>query len=200
MGGTYHTIKNNLIYDNLSNGIQVAGYPYNSRHWLIANNVFAYQYNNSGIVVWQPDATDNVIENNIFFENLRKTGGAGHGITFYYCGPRNKVANNVFFRTGGLASQAILDTAGGASYTDLGGQLLQIDPRFAAPASSDFRLSAGSPAIDKGLNLFSQGVTIDFAGNPRPAAGSFEIGAYEFGSGTSVADAAPGIVRALRWR
>jgi hypothetical protein len=62
--GTAYTITNNLIYDNLAYGIQVAGaYKYeptkhagpeyvNSANWVIAHNTIAYQVHRAAIVVW----------------------------------------------------------------------------------------------------------------------------------------------------
>jgi len=54
------------------------------------------------------------------------------------------------------------------------------DPQFINPAGNDFRLSATSPAIDKGI---STGITRDLSGAIRPEGGAYDIGAYEFASG-----------------
>ena len=78
--GTYFTITNNLIHSNLSYGIQVAAYPYDStkhagveysgaKDWLISNNTIAYNLNRSGIVIWQKEAKKILIQNNIFYNN-----------------------------------------------------------------------------------------------------------------------------------
>jgi hypothetical protein len=53
-------------------------------------------------------------------------------------------------------------------------------PRFRNAATGDFRLQKGSPAIDAGVDLRSQGVTTDFEGHPRPQGNAFDIGADEF--------------------
>ncbi|MEK7389396.1 MAG: choice-of-anchor Q domain-containing protein, partial [Elusimicrobiota bacterium] len=52
------------------------------------------------------------------------------------------------------------------------------------PASPDFRLTAQSPAINKGLNLYASGVRTDLLGVARPQTGPFELGAYEYGGTT----------------
>jgi hypothetical protein len=44
-------------------------------------------------------------------------------------------------------------------------------------APLDFRLRAGSPAIDAGQAL--AGVRVDFDGRPRPQGARHDIGAYE---------------------
>ncbi|HEX9118168.1 MAG TPA: choice-of-anchor Q domain-containing protein, partial [Anaerolineae bacterium] len=50
------------------------------------------------------------------------------------------------------------------------------DPRFVNPGKGDYHLQPGSPAINAGANL---GITVDLDGNPRPALGGYDIGAYE---------------------
>ncbi len=55
------------------------------------------------------------------------------------------------------------------------------DPQFVDPATSDFQLTAGSPALDAGvlLPLSSIGL-LDFAGSPRSTAqGEIDQGAYQ---------------------
>lgn len=91
--GNFYTIINNLIYDNLAFGIQVNGSStsaYSStKHpspefagasdWVISNNVFAYQYAATGIVLWGGLVNRVRIENNIFYEN-NTNGGSSQGI------------------------------------------------------------------------------------------------------------------------
>lgn len=55
---------------------------------------------------------------------------------------------------------------------------------FTNPANDDYTLTSSSPCIDNGVNLYSDHVTIDFDGDPRPASGPFEQGAYEYGDPT----------------
>src|SRR5262249_27348249 len=54
----------------------------------------------------------------------------------------------------------------------------QANPRFADSDSFDFRLQAGSPAIDAGLA--DRAPKLDFEGKPRPQGGGVDIGALEF--------------------
>jgi hypothetical protein len=51
-----------------------------------------------------------------------------------------------------------------------------LDPKLTS--ATDFTLQAGSPARGAGANLFTD-VPTDFTGAPRPAAGPFDIGAYQ---------------------
>jgi len=51
------------------------------------------------------------------------------------------------------------------------------DPMFVDPDNGDFRLQAGSPAIDAGIDV---GLTEDFEGNSIPQGTAPDIGAYEY--------------------
>lgn len=53
------------------------------------------------------------------------------------------------------------------------------DPLFIDPANGNYRLRAGSPAIDAGLDA---GITVDLDGATRPIGNGFDIGAFEFGA------------------
>ena len=64
---------------------------------------------------------------------------------------------------------------------------IDLDPLFVSAASGDYRLSAGSPAIDAGLNSLIPGFAgTDLDGFDRVALGAVsltvDMGAYEFGS------------------
>lgn len=152
--GTDFEVVNNVIHWNRAYGIQVAGYPFKpdshagpefatARRWLIRHNTIAFQQNRAGIVVWQGDATDCVIENNIFFRNAVTLGtGDCQGIDFVAAGGRHVIRSNLFF---------------GAERTSIGGRLGQyvtssnledMDPLFVDAEHLDFHLRKGSPAID----------------------------------------------------
>jgi hypothetical protein len=51
------------------------------------------------------------------------------------------------------------------------------DPLFADRAAHDYRLQAGSPALDQGAS--AEAPSTDYAGAPRPAGAGVDIGAYE---------------------
>ncbi len=78
----------------------------------------------------------------------------------------------------------------------------QADPRFAAPANADFRLLAGSPAIDAAYSALPEFPALDAAGAPRlddpltvdRGAGPLtyaDLGAFEFVPPPVVVDHAP---------
>ena len=56
------------------------------------------------------------------------------------------------------------------------------DPSFVDPAKGDFRLLSSSAAIDAGVTL-SQ-VAVDCDNVPRPQGNSYDIGAYEYRTGS----------------
>jgi hypothetical protein len=77
-------------------------------------------------------------------------------------------SNNLYFGNGSGPSQTTANVSG--------------DPLFADLASRNFTLKTGSAAIDKGVNT---GLATDQAGTRRPQGTAFDIGAYEFGSGST---------------
>jgi hypothetical protein len=60
--------------------------------------------------------------------------------------------------------------------------ILGVDPAWVAAPGNE-RLAANSPAIGTGVNLSSLNIPVlktDILGNPRPATGAWDIGAYQF--------------------
>lgn len=225
--GHGYTVINNIIYNNQNFGIQAASYDYNynpsgyptANHagWSghISNNTIAYN-GSSGIVLWdagnggggsKPEAMKPIfVENNILHENCTKSGCGHSGMTLY-CGDIGaQIRNNVYFSTRFGAAGFFYKYASCTHNADI----LTVNSRSTnpslvnapatLPASPDFHLTSASIANNFGLNLYSLGVTADFAGNPRPPSGAFDAGAYESASGAQVANAAPAKIRGLKWR
>lgn len=193
--GTNWTITNNVIVGNLSQGIQVAGYPWCAdgkcygggsenkagpeyggvTGWLIANNTIAYNYYNGAIVLWQPDTTNTRIINNIFYDNGLKGGGTPNGVEFLHSGGGHIIQNNICYST---TKATVCIGPGAGKYT--GSNNVTVNPNFVNPTGGNFQLQPSSPAIDKGLTLSE--VTWDYAGGKRPYGAAYDIGAYEFGA------------------
>src|SRR5690606_3506332 len=55
--------------------------------------------------------------------------------------------------------------------------------KFVNASGGDYRLAAGSPAIDKGTNTSKYGVSFDLGNGGRPAGAAHDIGAFEANSG-----------------
>lgn len=90
-------------------------------------------------------------------------------------------------------THCLLENLNPAGVGNLDGTNAANDPDFttetnplAAPATGgDLRLQSGSPAIDQGLNSAND-TTLELDGLLRFAGAAIDLGAYEFGSGTSV--------------
>jgi hypothetical protein len=181
--GTDFTIVNNVIHSNRAYGIQVAGYPYSperhagpefadARNWLISHNTIAFQRNRAGIVIWQSDATDCVIQNNILYQNaVTLSPGSCSGIDFVAAGGGHVIRHNLFHAPD---RTSISRRSGGNTVSDN----LEQDPLFVAPERFDFRLRRGSPAIDAGTPQHP--VATDREGKRRPRERGYDVGAHEY--------------------
>jgi hypothetical protein len=180
--GTEFTIVNNVIHSNKAYGIQVAGYDYDAarhagpeyagaRRWIISHNTLAFQQNRAGIVVWQSEATDCVIQNNILYQNAVTLGaGSCQGVDFVSAGRGHVIRHNLFH----APQRAAISRSSGV-FTAADNR--EADPQFVDPQRFDFHLRAGSPAIDAGTA--QNAVAADLDGTPRPQGTGYDAGAYE---------------------
>jgi hypothetical protein len=200
MHGTAITVTNNLFYDNLATGVQLNGtVNYNSsthpgsdfalsRNWIIANNTFAYQLHGAGMVVWGANCDNARLENNIFYENGIKLASYGvNGIVFTGASSSTGVVirNNLAYASGSGGSKFL---GAGGSYTQSGNIVNTLHPKFVnapatLPSSPNFSLAAGSPAVDRGLTLSA--TQVSYPGTTRPKLSAYDMGAYEYYSGSS---------------
>lgn len=116
-------------------------------------------------------------------------------------GTTARLVNNLFVGPG-----TILSGAG-----DTAGNLVASNPGFVNRTGYDYRLAAGSPAVDKAVapgsaNGFSLVPLFQYDGNAsaisRTAVGQMDVGAFEYGLGTTVTprlQSHPGIRRASAW-
>jgi hypothetical protein len=205
LAGSNVTITNNLIYNNLSYGIQIAARTFNTasghfsaayvaaQNWLIANNTIAYNNWRSGIV-FDDEAADSdllniAIKNNILYQNGQMSTCCGNDIHYSSAtGTGHAINNNISYATTSTGF-----TYGTCSGCTMSGNLIGANPNFinapsTVPASPNFKLNSGSPAIDKGLN--QPLIKEDFMGVPRPQGSALDIGAYE-ATGNTASPAAP---------
>ncbi len=216
--GTYFTITNNLIYDNLAFAVHLAAkktttsteYPVKypspefagGKNWIITNNTFAYQAYRGAIALW--GAAEQVkIENNIFYQNCIKVPDKcsnTQGIAIRSDDRGITINNNLAYATGSGAKLFINTLEGavqGVHYTASGNIINTLAPEFVnapatMPSSPNFMLISVSPAINRGVtNLLTK---FDFLGKIRQ--GAYDIGAYEFNGTSSLS--VPSIVTNFR--
>ncbi|MDQ3231106.1 MAG: right-handed parallel beta-helix repeat-containing protein, partial [Pseudobdellovibrionaceae bacterium] len=148
-------VENNISYLNGGSGI----HAYQSAHVDIVNNT-SYMNGVSPELegeIYSNNSDDIKILNNVMY------GRAGEKINHNW-GSTNYVNDfNVYFNTSGIGVKGSND--------------IEADPKFENPAIGDFRLKAGSPAIDSGTaTLFA---ATDVLGATR-AGTSVDRGAYEY--------------------
>ena len=140
---------------------------------IIANNTFVSALDlggsaelHRGIDLWHETVVGGAIRNNIFV-NFR--GGP------YYIGSRVTSTahdHNLAYWTDGSNP---VESWWAFGCTENGN--LCADPQLADPAALDFRIAAGSPALDAGSSDVP--VTDDIDGLPRPQGAAFDLGAHE---------------------
>jgi parallel beta-helix repeat protein len=176
------TVVNNIIYNNL-HGIEMR-----DNGQMVANNTIYGNkpsvFSAAGIAVkseektasrgwWLPwlakptgHAPSRVVNNIIHSNNV--------GIRFEPGASGVTVKKNLM---GGHASGNFVNP----QTNTIQDNLLNADPKFVNSRGGDFRLQAGSAAINAGVAV--NGVNTDFAGVSRPQGSAFDIGAFEFVNG-----------------
>lgn len=175
--GSNVRIVNNVFYNQVHGwDIQVAG----TSNLSIVNNTFAFPNpNRQGQIILWDDGTANslqniTIQNNVFYQPQT------YGVITELDGGGS---------IGGCSITDNLTTAGAiydkGSNCSLNGNLTSTNPNFvnASSAPYNFRLQAGSPAINSGVNNTYTAVDLDDIA--RPVGSIYDRGAYEYHSSTS---------------
>jgi hypothetical protein len=195
------------IYDCSSVAVQVANpvNGFNVANCIIRNNRIhdmTRTWTTASYGIYLYGCTDTLIYNNLIY-NFPVVGSLNAALIVENSALRtliyhNTITNNaiigLLLRPGSSATviencilfqntpNDFLDQTGGGDYTSVS-NLTGIDPLF-VNSPTDLSLQLGSPAIDLGAT--NALVLTDIVGVPRPQLGGFDIGAYEFttGSGT----------------
>jgi len=153
-------MHNNLVLNNTKAGIMLHGFcSGNILHNTIVGNGFGSPYDQGGAGLAIGPFNNEKAQNNIVVSNK---GGMNSLQDSNSKNNHNLVWGNV-------------DNYVGDAQTGAGD--LSVDPMFVDPGNKDYRLQAGSPAIDTGA---AWGLTTDFDGNERPAGAAPDLGAFEF--------------------
>jgi MYXO-CTERM domain-containing protein len=154
------TIANNTIVNSKANGIVWDAGPHGGSS--VRNNIFANQ--SGGVYLLLAKSTTGVaVDHNLWYAPGMST-------------PFNWGGGSAYDHAGWIAAAA------GQGAGDVLG-----DPKLVGAWTStaaNFKLAAGSPAIDKGVAI--AGLNHDFDNKLRPVGTAFDLGAFEFGSTVGV--------------
>ncbi len=172
--GSVCDIYNNFIKDGGGPGMYVQGNGQNR----IYNNVIVNPGQNGkgfdGITI----ATGSNSGNSTFIWDNTVVNPYDYGINFHNdSGSQNRIQNNIvvdpegrYVGTGGRTNVIVSDNLGYQNVSEVG---------FTAPTADDYSIQAYSPAVDAGINLSSEGISVDYRDERRPQGGAYDIGAYE---------------------
>jgi hypothetical protein len=158
VGFAVHVV-NNQVLNNTKAGVRQTG-DTSARisHNTIVGNGFAEALLSGGAGVVSKTLNAEVVRNNLIVSN-------NGGVNLLNAASSTYDHNLVW---GNVTNYAGLAAAGAGD--------VSLDPTFVDAAGKDFRLRAGSPAVDAGLDLKLGG---DYAGNPRPVGAKPDLGAFE---------------------
>ncbi|MEW5868715.1 MAG: right-handed parallel beta-helix repeat-containing protein [Chloroflexota bacterium] len=160
MGGLLSNIRleNNIAYHNATYGIEIstccsASHPMQSIA-ILNNTLYANGVDwGGGLIADNPQAQDVVLRNNIASQNLTFQIAVAASVP-----PASLVVDH-----------NLVDGFRGYEDEVYGDDYVEGDPSFTDPASADFHLQAGSPAVDTGSS--DAAPLLDFDGDPRPQDG-----------------------------
>lgn len=177
---TYLDCSHIVVDGNLVVNSNIAFTFENASHITLTNNIFHGGGQSRIVAGWGSDFDGVDVYHNNFLQ-------ADSDAAFYMGGGANvTIRNNII--DGLLETDPPIDYDLGYNlFTGLAWNQRDLEPTdihqedlyaiFVDPDDYDFRLRAGSPAIDAGTNA---GVAHDRDGTPRPLGAGWDIGAYEF--------------------
>lgn len=184
--GTTGWVHRNVIRNGKGNGILMAGDGDN----FIVNNLIV-RPDGYGIYIgnWGADPGEG-----FYFYNNTIVGSGDKGLqNFNDDAVGSEAYNNLIVQPGRLAAadQVCMSVGSTIDWTASNNLCALSSAEVAAlefvdAAGDDYRLGEGSTAVDAGLDLTADGVTVDLDGAGRPQGATFDVGAYERGSGAAV--------------
>jgi parallel beta-helix repeat protein len=200
--GSNHLVANSEVYNSTGDGIQIYSTAVSNNNNTIRNSVV---HDNGNVGILLSYGINNLAYNNILYGNSKSS--SSYAIYIYAGASSNQVYNNTIYSNNGFcafigtgSTNAVVENnicwrntydsvynygAGSAVVNNL-----TVNPMFVSESSKDFRLQAGSPAIDKGVAISI--VSNDYLGALRPQGLAYDLGAYEYTAvGSPPALAAP---------
>lgn len=171
--------RNNLIFDSHASGISLyqidGGQPSTGNR--VEHNTVVVASNGRWALNIQDGSSGNTVRNNTFWSDHGVRGAMNVCATCLagFVSDRNAVEDRFTLDDGD--STLTLAQWRTATGQDASSFVATPAALFVAPASGDFHLRAGSPALDAGLPLADLGA--DLEGTPRPIGNGWDIGAYE---------------------
>ncbi len=199
LGGSRNLVEYCDIYDTTTAGVQI----FNGGGGSADNNIVRYNrihdITKSGDVrLWGVIVVgnNNEVHTNLIYRLNFPYGSSNAGVYVFH-GIGTKIYGNTIYdcTTDGIYLNSssvsatdvrnnIVFSVSGDNFVDGGAgtvadhNLLGTDPLFVNAGAGDFRLQAGSPAIDAGATIAT--IATDIVGTLRPKGAAYDIGAYEY--------------------
>lgn len=179
-GAAYTTIRNNLIYGNKTSGInmyRIDGST-SSHHNTIVNNTIVMPSGSRHGIALRSGSTNAFLRNNIVIhlgtaDSIAVDGASISGLDSDY-----NILTRIENTSGNLINLLQWQSSTGQDQHSFEATASNL---FVSSSSADYRLKAGSPAIDAGITIAD--VTADIVGTGRPQGSGYDLGCYEFSSG-----------------
>lgn len=179
-GVTDTIVRNNLLYDNHASGIsiyRIDGGSGSKDNRVLNNTIVMAPDGRWAINIPDVEDTGNQLYNNIAYNHHSWRGSISIASPALvgFASDYNALMDRFSVDDG---NSRIDFAAWQALGYDAHSLLSTPQALFVNPAASDYRLKAGSPAIDAGMILTEVGE--DLLGVSRPSGAAYDIGAYEF--------------------
>ncbi|MBW1982476.1 MAG: right-handed parallel beta-helix repeat-containing protein [Deltaproteobacteria bacterium] len=185
LGHSYSTVERNYIWDNdVDEAIRLLASP-NGKNVTLVNNVVV----GSGLYVVYAEGHETQPLSAVLKHNTLVAAAASYGV-YAIDHATITMINNIVTGcavSGNYVADGTSSIAAdhnlfydNAADGERGTNPVDGNPLFRNAAGLDYRLRAGSAAIDAGTDA---GITIDVEGRPRPMKMGYDIGAYELASG-----------------
>jgi hypothetical protein len=190
-GGSKCDCYNNNISEGKGDGIE--------DHGLGGNKVFNNLIIDAGQTYFPGDQSKK--KHGIYIDDITVQNGSGFHVLFNdIINPKcdgirfqstqssnNLIVSNVIINPGDYAlegASSYIEIVDPTSDVNVSNNYLRLDTIGAGFASGGYDVNSGSPLIDAGY-FESEGINFDFLNNTRPQGSGYDIGAYEFTSGTT---------------